>query len=848
MWKKLRPIKRIKGAIRFLKGYLKNKGLQKRTLYAWFYKHGKIKQDMIFYESFFGRGLLDNPYALFLEALEDDTLKQYVHVWAIADNNERKRLQKEYKNRGRIRFIKLNGFAYVKALATAKYLINNVTFPGYYTKKDGQIYLNTWHGIPLKTLGYDTPDGKTGVTNVIRNFLASDYLLAANDFMTQIYEKAHKLEEIYPGKIVEEGYPRLDLLLRFSKEEVFEKLRRYGMNPDPEKKIILYAPTWRGESYSKPEICVEDYVLFKERLEAGIDTTKYQVLIKPHQRVFQLAGDAMKEPYYVPAWVDANEILSVTDILISDFSSIFYDYLATERPVLFYIEDVETYQEQRGMYSGLDTLPGPNTDNVETLADYICRIEEVSGQWKERYAVCKAYANAVTEGDIARKIWDIVFEGKENGYRLHKVKNTKKKLFISRGKMLANGITASMLNLLRQIDYDRYDVTLMIAKAPIDGKSGLIEQIPDEVRVLYRNTTFNATFFEMVAFKLRSKLRSNRVMQPMYAREWRRCYADVKFDCLIDFEGYNYFYDLMMVQNKETPKVIWMHSDMMAEREVRFEWLTKIFKLYRYFDRIVACGKEIMEVNREKLSGTYVDYEKFSYAKNTVDVDKVLRLSEQEEDLVTEDGRLYYVVEEEHTQKTVGEDGTESEEVVPARLLPMTPPQTENGERILRFITVGRMSPEKNHANMLRAFAKFHEEVPNSCLYMLGGGVLYEETVALIETLGLQGCVFAPGNVKNPYIVLKHCDCFMLPSLHEGQPMVIHEARCLKKPVVVSDFGSVTGVLVENGQLVIGMEEDDIYQAFWAFARGEVPAEYVFEPGEYNKEAMGEFYEAIIFN
>ena len=78
--------------------------------------------------------------------------------------------------------------------------------------------------------------------------------------------------------------------------------------------------------------------------------------------------------------------------------------------------------------------------------------------------------------------------------------------------------------------------------------------------------------------------------------------------------------------------------------------------------------------------------------------------------------------------------------------------------------------------------------------------------------------------------------------------MVIHEARCLKKPVVVSEFGSVTGVLVENGQLVIGMTEDDIYHAFWAFAKGEVPAEYVFEPEEYNKEAMEEFYEAIIFN
>lgn len=848
MRKKIRPFKLLKSGIRFFKGYLKNRGLQKRTLYAWFYEHGKIKENMIFYEAFSGRGVLCNPYALFLAALEDESLKDYIHVWTIADKNERKRLKKEYKGRENIRFIRHEGIRYVKTLATAKYLINNSTFPSYYTKKDGQVYLNTWHGIPLKTLGYDMPNGKTEVSNTARNFLSTDYVLAANDFMITMYEKAYKLQEVYPGKMVNEGYPRLDILFRFTREEIFEKLRRFGVEIDSKKKIILYAPTWKGASFSRPDICIEDYFAFKERLEAGIDTSQYQILIKVHQKVFQVAGDKMKEPFFVPAFIDANEILSVTDILISDFSSIFYDYLATDRPVLFYIEDLATYQEQRGMYYGLDLLPGPNTDNVETLAEFICSIEEMQKQWKERYVASKTYANAFCTGDISRKILDIVFDGKEENFRVQQVEQKKTKLFISRGKMLANGITASMLNLLNHIDYDKYDVTLMIAKAPIDRKSGLISQINDNVRVLYRNSTFNMTFLEMVIYKLRSKLRSKKVIWHPYEREWRRCYGDIAFDCLIDFEGYNYFFDLLMIQKMDIPKIIWMHSDMMAERETRFEWLMKIFKLYRYFDRIVACGKEIMEVNREKLSGTYADYHKFSYSKNTIDIEKIMRLSGQEDELLYEDGKTFYVVEEEYTKTVTAEDGMQAEEVVPAKLLPLMPPHTECGEPFFRFITVGRMSPEKNHATMLRAFARFHAEVPNSCLYMLGGGVLYEETLALIEELGVQDCVLAPGNVKNPYIVLKHCDCFILPSLHEGQPMVIHEARCLKKPIIVSDFGSVTGVLVENGQLVIGMTEEDIYKAFCAFAAGEVPAEYVFEPEEYNKEAMGEFYEAIIFD
>ena len=88
-------------------------------------------------------------------------------------------------------------------------------------------------------------------------------------------------------------------------------------------------------------------------------------------------------------------------------------------------------------------------------------------------------------------------------------------------------------------------------------------------------------------------------------------------------------------------------------------------------------------------------------------------------------------------------------------------------------------------------------------IYILGDGPLKGKLSKLIRELGLDGRVILAGNVKNPFAVMKHCDCFVLPSLHEGQPMVIHEARAMHMPIILSDFDSVSGVSIENGQYQI---------------------------------------------
>ena len=108
----------------------------------------------------------------------------------------------------------------------------------------------------MKYLGYDMPDGNIEVANAIRNFLFTDYLLSPVPYMTEIYRKAYKLEGIYPGEVLEVGQPRVDTTIHASREQLAKELERYGVAYDPTKKLILYAPTFRGK-YGSPEIDTE---------------------------------------------------------------------------------------------------------------------------------------------------------------------------------------------------------------------------------------------------------------------------------------------------------------------------------------------------------------------------------------------------------------------------------------------------------------------------------------------------------------------------------------------------------------------------------------------------------------
>lgn len=176
-------------------------------------------------------------------------------------------------------------------------------------------------------MGYEhTVERVENARGPARNFLGADYLISANKFMTEVmYKRAYKLDGLYEGTTLEIGYPRSDLLINADIKKVKQKLEDIGIKTD--KKIILYAPTWKGNLYNQLEYDVEEFKNTVKKFSENIDQSKYRIYLRVHYFLYKiLAEDSELKDILIPFTIDTNELLSVVDILISDYSSIFFDF------------------------------------------------------------------------------------------------------------------------------------------------------------------------------------------------------------------------------------------------------------------------------------------------------------------------------------------------------------------------------------------------------------------------------------------------------------------------------------------------------------------------------------------
>ena len=170
-----------------------------------------LRTRSVLYESFGGNGALCNPEAIFRYLLDAPDMADLQHIWALDDLEKHEELRREFAAHSGVSFVQVHSPEYFEALATSRYLVNNATFGPDFVKRPDQVYVNTWHGVPLKHMGYDLEDGGLGSRNIVRNFLAADYLLSANPFMTDtMYRQSFRLQGLYPGRVIEEGQPRTD--------------------------------------------------------------------------------------------------------------------------------------------------------------------------------------------------------------------------------------------------------------------------------------------------------------------------------------------------------------------------------------------------------------------------------------------------------------------------------------------------------------------------------------------------------------------------------------------------------------------------------------------------------------
>lgn len=428
---------------------------------------------------------------------------------------------------------------------------------------------------------------------------------------------------------------------------------------------------------------------------------------------------------------------------------------------------------------------------------------------------------------IAQRVVDAVFGGEldQDGVVADFIDPGRKRVLFYGAGFGNNGVTAALLALLSQLDRSRYDLTVAGIVSP--GASAANFGKLTDARAIARPGPFTLSRWE--AFGIQYVRRYGlsgplaRVLRPEVAlkRDFERWFGAADFDYIIDYSGYGSLFPCVARQHEGSTKLIWQHADLEAEfankakrdlPQYRRNPVTRtaLKNAYVAFDKVVACGEAVLEVNLRKL-GTPQTRHKFTFASNVVDAERVRRLCALD-----------------------GPTGSDSYQ-------PIDPPDPGSAEPFLAFVTMGRLSPEKNHENLIRGFAQFVAEHPNSRLYILGGGPLEDSLHALVRQLNLSSVVTLTGALENPFPIVKRCDCFILPSLHEGNALVVPEVRMLGLPIILSRFASVGSSCLPNGQLVVGFSPEEIRDGLEAFRQGRVPADYRFDVDAYNAEAVAQF-------
>ena len=389
-----------------------------------FSKSHPIKQNVIMYDSFLGKSMTDNPYAIFLEILKRDTEHKYHHVWILEnpDNFQSRR----FADLDNVEFIRPYTKKHLQYLAIAKYLVINTSMPYYFVKRPGQIMINMWHGTPIKGMG-KYMGGRFGQwANVQRQFLMTDYMVHPNVYTQNIMNDSYDLNKIYEGVQLTVGYPRVDLI-QSTDVSVFSKFLSTVIPFDPNKKIVLYAPTWRGNQESvanMTEEFVQNSLAIQKSLPEG-----YQLLVKAHQIAYDKAkSDNRIKNILVPNDIDTSELLSITDVLISDYSSIFFDFLITGKPVFLYAYDLDSYMADRGLLLDINSVPGNVVLTIEQLSESLNNLGNYKMNNSENVHDYVSWQNGKAASYIVDELFDVT-EKITNEYEV-KIDNGKRNIVI----------------------------------------------------------------------------------------------------------------------------------------------------------------------------------------------------------------------------------------------------------------------------------------------------------------------------------------------------------------------------------------------------------------------------------
>lgn len=700
---------------------------------------------------------------------------------------------------------------YFRLLNGAKYLLNDTTFSPYFTKKEGQVYLNTWHGTPLKALGKGVKSEPHVLANVQKNMVSADYMLFPNGHTRDALIQDYMLSNISKGSYIMSGYPR--------NEAFFDDSRRAAIRQELELdglKVYAYMPTYRGavsKGFTPKNTHYLNYYLYELDKQLGDDEVLY-VNLHPLAKK-DVAFQNFTHIRNFPAGYETYDFLNASDVLVTDYSSVFFDYACSGKKIVLFTYDEEEYLNDRGMYLSMDELPFPRVAGVEDLLRELRSEKHYDDQeFMERF--CKYEC-----GNAAQKLCDYVILGEDTGLDVQPMPdNGKENVLIYAGNLSGNGITASLRSLLNAIDLDKRNYIFSFFSEYVEKHKDTVLSFPEKAQFFAFTGEPNLTVKDLI---IRKMFRKKRISAATYMKLQHkrvrqgldRNISAIRVDQVIQFNGYEQ--DVILAFSTfDGPKTIYVHSDMMHEIYTKGNQRHDVLHYaYHHYDHVAVVTEDMIA--------------------------PTLKISGKRENIVVAKNLINHEIIREKAKAEIALDPTTKATVTEERLKEILASDDEI------FINVGRFAPEKGQERLIDAFAQYQKSHPNARLIIMGGYALnnlYHKYCAKVEEMGLQEQIILLENVSNPYPILKACDYFILSSRYEGFGLVLAEADILGVPAISTDIAGPRGFMKKHGGVLVEDSQDGILKGMEMLHNGQVKPMNV-DYDQYNREAIQEFEDIL---
>lgn len=375
-----------------------------------------VDPHLIVLETFNGRAYAGSPRALYEAMLDDPRFAEHRFVWSFLDPADH---QDDLPSRApRTTLVRTGSAQAERAFAVAGTWVSSSILPQHLVPRAGQRYVQTWHGTPLKRIGLDVVDdtatamnGKSEIEHRYRDEGRKvTWFLSSSPFTTRCFASAFDLPTGPGSPLVETGMPRNDALAAATPEDVAAARERLGLPSGA--RVILYAPTWRDDQHQARDGYVYRNPLDLRALMADLGPETV-LLFRAHYLVARtLDLDAFGDRVRDVSGVDEiNEIFLAADVLVTDYSSAYFDYALLGRPMIFFMYDLEHYRTRlRGFYLPIESVPGPIVTTQEELTAELTAVADTSlpEDHAEASDRLNAQFNPHDDGEASRRVLDLL--------------------------------------------------------------------------------------------------------------------------------------------------------------------------------------------------------------------------------------------------------------------------------------------------------------------------------------------------------------------------------------------------------------------------------------------------------